>query len=250
MAEQNEQKKQPFASFPGTPVAILFALAMAVLIAASIVFRQEKKPLPVYFDLPAFSLIDQYDEPVTLETFRDHVWVANFFFTTCRGPCPTLTANMARIARETKDWPKGEELRFVSFSVDPERDTPEVLREYIERMNVGDIERWYFVTGPIGEINRVVEQGFRMPLEPWEGPVEPAADGREPSDEPQYHIAHAERFVLVDREGRIRGYYDQEPARLELLQKHMIQLLGDRPKAVRFTEDAPPPRIGEQAPAE
>ncbi len=142
--------------------------------------------------LPSFSLVDQDDRVVTTTDLRGRVWIASFIFTRCPSVCPRLTTRMAALVKETADV-KG--LSFVSISVDPENDTPAVLRVYGERYGA-DFARWRFLTGDQKTLEATVVQGFKMAL------------GRDDAGA----IVHAERFVLVDGEGRIRGYYDAEDA--------------------------------------
>jgi protein SCO1/2 len=105
-----------------------------------------------------------------------------------------------------------EEIRLVSFSVDPEHDTPEVLSEYANRYNA-DSERWLFLTGTMDAIEKLSVGGFKLALDPTAGTeAEP--------------ITHSSRFVLVDREGRIRGYYgNEDPDALDRLISDAKRLL-------------------------
>jgi len=118
-----------------------------------------------------------------------HVWVADFVYTRCPQFCPALTAQMARLQPRlaTGDDP----VRLVSFSVDPAHDTPEVLRAYADRAGAGG--DWLFVTGPRSAVATLLRDGFHVA---W-------ADNGPPEDP----ITHSDRFVLVDRHLRIRGYY-------------------------------------------
>lgn len=142
--------------------------------------------------LPTFSLVDQDGRAVTLADLRGRVWIASFIFTRCPSICPRLTTKMAALVDRTK----GEEhLAFVSISVDPDNDPPPVLRAYGERYGA-DFARWRFLTGDQKTLEATVVQGFKVAL------------GRDDTGA----IVHAERFVLVDAEGRIRGYYDADDA--------------------------------------
>ena len=118
------------------------------------------------------------------------VVIADFVFTRCGASCPMMSLRMAKLEKALPDVG----VRFVSFSVDPEYDTPPVLQEYAE--SFGAPGRWLFLTGDKGAIFRLSKDGFKLAVD----------DGTPVSeDEP---ILHSTRFVLVDGEGRIRGYYD------------------------------------------
>ena len=148
---------------------------------------------------PNFELIDQRGQPFGSDALDGRLWVANFVFTRCAGICPRLSARMARLQQVLEEEPLRDEVRLVSFSVDPEHDRPEVLAGYAERYRA-DPERWVFLTGTRDEIWELSRLGFRLAVD--EDPGDP--------DEP---LLHSGKFVLVDRAGRIRGYYDalEEP---------------------------------------
>lgn len=148
--------------------------------------------------LPAFTLRDQDGAVVTESALRGQVTIVNFIFTRYPTICPKLTAQMSEMVKTTSDV---EGLAFVSISVDPENDPPPVLRAYGERHGA-DFARWRFLTGDQKALEATVVQGFKMAL------------GRDDTGA----IVHAERFVLVDHEAHIRGYYDAgDDGRRELL---------------------------------
>lgn len=140
---------------------------------------------------PAFSLVSERGKTVTRESLAGKVWIADFIFTRCGGSCPILSSRLAALSERTGDEPR---LRFVSFDVDPEHDTPEVLAEYARKLGA-DPERWTFLRGERAVIRSMIKDGFKLAIE------DGAADSVEP-------ILHSTRFVLVDGEGQIRGYYD------------------------------------------
>ena len=149
--------------------------------------------VPVFSTVPDFSLTERSNRPITRKDLDGKVWVADFIFTYCSGICPTMSANMEKLqARLPKD------VMLVSFTVDPQNDTPAVLTEYARRYNA-DPERWLFLTGEIEGIQKLSMDGFKLAIDTESGTaVEP--------------ITHSSRFVLVDREGKIRGYYGTEDA--------------------------------------
>ena len=143
--------------------------------------------------LPDFSLTGvtvDGTSPFDLRTMRGRVWVADFIFTRCAGPCPMLTANMAGLQ---KSLPKS--IGLLSFTVDPDHDSPEVLTLYARKFSA-DPQRWFFLAGEKAELIRVVRDGFLMPI------VENAAAS------PGERVTHSTKMVLIDAEGRIRGWYD------------------------------------------
>jgi len=141
--------------------------------------------LPTHGVIPDFVLTDQSGREFrSNERLNGKVWVANFIFTTCAGPCPRMSAQM----REVRDAGKSHDVRLVSFTIDPARDTPEVLAAYGKRFGA-DPDRWYFLTGPQKELHNLCRNAFML------GNV----DGT---------LEHSTRFVLIDRHSRIRGYYD------------------------------------------
>lgn len=153
--------------------------------------------LPVLTEVPNFSLTRESGEAFSsAESLRGHVWVANFIFTTCPSVCPTLTSQMGNLERRTR----GTDVRFVSFSVDPTTDTPEVLLRYA-RGHDANLERWAFLTGDASEMRAVIEEGLRMRMGE-------RADG---------DILHGAHFVLVDATGHVRGFYRNEGPEQERL---------------------------------
>jgi cytochrome oxidase Cu insertion factor (SCO1/SenC/PrrC family) len=164
-----------------------------------------------YGSVPQFILTERSGDAVGLDQLRGKIWIADFIYTACTDTCPMQTAMMAKLQQEYLARP---ELQFVSFTVDPERDTPEVLRSYASRYQA-DPQRWYFLTGPRERIIRLIQDGFRLAVAA--SPV--AAD-------PNGMIPHSPRFVLVDKDSRIRGYYDsRELEALARLKNHIDILL-------------------------
>lgn len=149
--------------------------------------------LPRLGTLPAFQLVERSGRPLTSASLRGKIWVSDFIFTTCGGACPAMTARMARLRREVPD-----EVVFVSFTVDPAHDTPEALSRYAASFKADD--RWLFVTGPQKELYKLSTDGFKLAA--MEVPPEEQKAG---GDGP---FLHSSKFVLVDRFGDIRGYYD------------------------------------------
>jgi protein SCO1/2 len=152
--------------------------------------------LPSYGVVPDFSLTDQAGQPFhSDQRLNGHVWVADFIFTNCMGPCPRMSTQMNQIQRALADAP---EVRYVSFTIDPDRDTPEVLAQYGRRYKA-DPAKWHLLTGTRAELRKLNWDTFHL------GDV----NGQ---------LEHSTRFVLVDAKSRIRGYYDSsEPQNIDTL---------------------------------
>jgi protein SCO1 len=145
----------------------------------------KSQKLPVLGQIQDFSLTDVNNKTVTPADLKGKVWVAKFFFTTCGGICPTMSKNLAALHRS---YVLEKDVRMVSISVNPDTDTPEVLKQYAKKFNA-DTDQWIFLTGPIADIQKLAVESFKL------GSIE----------EPVFHSPH---LTLVDREGHIRGYYD------------------------------------------
>jgi protein SCO1/2 len=161
--------------------------------------------------VPPFSLTERSGRTVTRDDLRGSIWIADFIFTRCGGTCPMLSASMARLqqrlglAAVSSPAPgavaappasAAPELRLVSFSVDPAHDTPEVLARYADAYRA-DPRAWLFLTGERAALYELILRGFRLSV----------AESETARADPNEMITHSDRFVLVDREGRIRGYY-------------------------------------------
>jgi cytochrome oxidase Cu insertion factor (SCO1/SenC/PrrC family) len=169
---------------------------------------------------------------VTRADLVGRVWVANFIYTQCTETCPLQSAQLARLQAE---FAAESDLRLVSITVDPERDTPAVLSRYAERY-AADPARWLFLTGDKGAIYRLARDGFRL------GVVDPDDEGKVsrplhrfgPTPAWATHgskglIMHSPRLVPVDRRLRIRAYHrpDEEQS-LERLRQNLRSLLKER----------------------
>lgn len=146
---------------------------------------------PGFRTVPSDTLTDQLGHHVSLADFRGKVWVADFIFTRCSGPCPVMSMKMSEIAREFKD---STAVVLVSFSVDPEYDTPERLKAYAEEYKA-DNQQWRFLT-TLDKIKvwDLAMKGFAL------------SAGEDTTRDGRGMIFHDERLVVVDRQGEIRGY--------------------------------------------
>jgi len=154
--------------------------------------KRSADDVPVLGQLPEFALVDQNEQAFTRDTMEGDIWVSAFVFTHCKSTCPRLTAHMKGLQTRVSDVPSAN---FVSVSVDPRNDTPEVIKAYMTK-NALDERNWRFVTGDEEAIRYVVVEGFKVPI----GDDESRVAG---SDE----IMHSNSFVLVDDKAQVRGYY-------------------------------------------
>jgi protein SCO1 len=182
---------------PKQGTAWKLTLLLIPLVTAGLLFwlRQmqvnalSNRPLPSFGTVPEFNLTNQDAQPFGSQNLAGKIWVADFIFTTCPGPCPIISTRMSELQKPLAK----SDVRLVSFTVDPEKDTPEVLRAYADKLRKEPF-RWDFLTGPLDTITSLSRDGFKLAL----------AEGKEPGSGP----VHSTRFVLVDRGGTIRGYYD------------------------------------------
>jgi protein SCO1/2 len=199
----------------GRPLVWLVVIALVAAWPVVWTLRTRIPPSPpVLGALPAFRLTDQHGRPFGSQELAGRVWVASFIFTRCETVCPAVTRKMARIQDRTRNLEPA--LHLVSFSVDPEHDTPERLAEYA-RAHRASPRMWTFLTGPADAVRETVEKGLRVTMERDAGDPSPAA------------ITHGSHLVLVDGEGRIRGYYDPEtPAAMDRVVRDAALLANGR----------------------
>lgn len=184
--------------FFGAPWPWLLVIAAVVLFnIIRAVTASLPPPLPLLGEVPAFSLTDQHGRAYGSDDLRGRAWVANFIFTRCPTVCPAFTRKMGRIQHRSRGL--GNALHLVSFSVDPEFDTPERLAAYAHEHRASD-RAWSFLTGPLDDIKAVVIDGLKTSM--GNGDPQGNFEG----------IFHGSHFVLVDPAMQIRGYYDANDA--------------------------------------
>jgi protein SCO1 len=165
-----------------------------------------------YGTVPAFELANQNGQPFGSTQLAGRIWIADFIYTTCPGPCPMISSRMSELQKPLEK----SDVHLVSFSVDPEKDTPQVLRAYAEKLQA-DPARWDFLTGPKSAIYKLSHDGFKLAV----------SDGGDERGIP----VHSTRMVLVDRHGQIRGYYDAAEAdAVTKLLADANHLLREQPK--------------------
>jgi len=165
-----------------------------------------------YGIVPPFQLVNQNGRAFGSAQLAGKIWIADFVYTSCPGPCPMISSRMSELQKPLEQT----DVHLVSFSVDPEKDTPEVLRGYAEKLQ-GDPKCWDFLTGSKSAIYKLSHDGFKLAV----------SDGGAEAGIP----VHSTRMVLVDRHGEIRGYYDATEAdAVTKLLADTSHLLREQPK--------------------
>jgi len=192
---------EPRRSLLRSPYAWVALGGIAVLTVLRALFPPPP-PAPMLGRVPAFQLVDTRNEPFGSADLAGHPWIANLFFTRCGSICPKLMSDTAALAERLLQA-RAVGVRIVSITVDPEHDTPEILRAYGEARSI-DPQRWALLTGPFADIEAVVTAGLAL------GMGRPSTDAAGLVD-----IAHAGKLVVVDGSGCIRGYFDTDATGLD-----------------------------------
>lgn len=191
-----------------TTIKRVFPLALSALIILMaiswlIFWSQAQKQTPDNFygteddvlhdfgPVAEFNLTERSNKPLGLADLKGKIWIADFIFTTCPGPCPILTQKMSQMQTAMQ---YADDVKLVSFSVDPERDTPEILSQYADSYGAQP-DKWYFLTGDKKEIYNFAIKSLKLNI-----------------TEEDNTIIHSTMFVLVDKNGHIRGYYNTSKA--------------------------------------
>jgi protein SCO1/2 len=194
-------------------------LLIPILTAAALFWLRQlevhalaRRTISSYGDAPAFQLVNQEGRPFGSSRLAGKIWIADFIFTTCPGPCPMISSRMSEMQKPLRDT----DVHLISFTVDPDKDTPEVLRGYAEKLHAQP-NRWDFLTGAKTAIYDISRHGFKLGV----------SGGTEDSGTP----VHSTRMVLVDRHGVIRGYYDATaPDAVTKVLADASHLLREQPK--------------------
>ena len=172
----------------------------------------KQRTISSYGTVPSFQFVNQSAQPFGSAQLNGKIWIADFIYTTCPGPCPMISTRMGELRKPLEKT----DVHLVSFSVDPEKDTPTVLRGYAEKLRA-EPNRWDFLTGSKSAIYKLSHDGFKLAI----------SDGKEEAGVP----VHSTRMVLVDRHGQIRGYYEAtEPDAVTKLVADTNHLLREQPK--------------------
>jgi len=195
----SEMKKHPGALLFGVIGSIL------ILVFASLVIGWADKSssaLPVYGEVPEFNFVECRGDSFGLPDMLGEINIVDFIFTRCQSVCPVMANKFVKLYKLYQEYP---DIRFVSISVDPEYDTPEVLQMYAQAHGVHDM-RWVFLNAPIEDVIQLSEEGFFLPAD-------------------QLPMGHSAKFTLVDRAGKIRGYYNsQDWASVNVMKTHIKKL--------------------------
>jgi protein SCO1/2 len=177
---------------------VLLGLPLVVATVFFFVWRGQinqlaNRSIRSYGTVPNFQLTNQNNQPFGSTQLAGKIWIADFIFTSCPGPCPMVSSRMSELQRPLEKT----DVHLVSFSVDPEKDTPDVLRGYADKLKAQPA-RWDFLTGSKSTIYDLSKNGFKLAV----------SDAGEEAGVP----VHSTRIVLVDRHGEIRGYYEATAA--------------------------------------
>jgi protein SCO1/2 len=163
--------------------------------------------IPVLAQLPDFEFTERSGQPFGTPQMQGKINVVDFIFTHCQGPCPIMASKLIELYHL---YENSDRIQFVSISVDPERDSLARLRQYAENLGVTD-NRWLFLRAPIDDVISLSEEGFMLAADDLPG-------------------GHSTKFVLVDHEGNIRGYYDSlDDNSLRLMKTHIKVLAQEMP---------------------
>jgi cytochrome oxidase Cu insertion factor (SCO1/SenC/PrrC family) len=167
--------------------------------------------------VPAFTFTERSGTTVTHDSLKGKVWIASFVFTRCNGPCPQVTATMARVQEDLKEF---DDVRLVTFTIDPERDTLKDLNQYADRYRA-DAKRWLFLTGPEKQVHALAKDGFKLLAE------------RSATPKPGEEFDHSSKIAVVDKAGVIRGYFNGKPDADPTEAEATIQRLVAKVKSLR-----------------
>ena len=186
--------------------ALLLTVALIAVAFVRIRLQESglRKPLDVLGEVPFFTLTNQFGRPLSLSNLLGQVWVADVIFTTCPVSCERMTQRMHALE---KDLPPQLPVKFVSITANPGYDSPEVLKKYAQRHEI-DQARWHFLTGIKRDVYALSVGGLKF-----------AVLDNEDKSNPDNLFVHSTQFVLVDKHGRIRGYFEgtEEEDRQQLL---------------------------------
>ncbi len=180
-------------------IAALIVFSMMIVACTA---KKEEKPLPVFGEryiengdtvfhtIAPFQFVDQDSALVTNETFRGKIYIADFFFTSCRTICPIMKTQMLRVYDSLKNDP---DVLILSHTIDPEYDTVALLHDFANRLGV-ESSKWHFVTGVQDSIYKIAQTSYFATA---------MADENEPDG-----FIHSGAFLLLDKQQRIRGKYD------------------------------------------
>jgi protein SCO1/2 len=184
------------------------------------VTRELPPPLPVYYQAPIFSLTNEFGKAFGSTELNGKYYIANFMFTSCPSTCPALMLKMDQVQKRIRGL--GTKAQIVTFTVDPETDTPDVLYKFARKRNTNPYV-WNFLTGSKADLKKIVIDGFKVPMS--EKHTVKKVVGSESIS--LMDIAHTDKVVLVDDKGRVRGYYDTDKIGIDKLMIDLGLLVND-----------------------
>jgi protein SCO1 len=170
-------------------------ITILAILTAFIIVPFRGQPLPVLGQMSEFTLTNQDHQNVTLASLHGDVWIADVIFTRCAGQCPIMSSHMRTIQDAL---PAGLPIKLISFTTDPDFDTPSVLKQYGARFSAHD-GQWMFLTGTKASLRQATVDGLKLSVMENSGQGDPGA-----------LFIHSEKLVVLDQDGRIRGYFDGE----------------------------------------
>ncbi|GAB4021724.1 MAG: hypothetical protein Fur0010_24780 [Bdellovibrio sp.] len=192
----------------------LFWLIFVLVVFSYPIYRSIQRELPPelprLFQVPTFNLTNEFNKPFGTKDLKGKPYLATFAFTSCPTTCPGLMEKMQTVQKRIKGL--GTKVAMVTFSVDPENDTPEVLHKYARKLHANPYV-WNFVTGPKADLEALLIDGFKVPM----GSKEEVSKQLGNEKISLFDIVHTEKVVLVDGEGFVRGYYSIDKQSLDLL---------------------------------
>lgn len=195
-----------FETIADAPRVVRYALPVLLAVGAGCLLAAILLPPPgtertdgekLAHEVPDFQLTERSGQPVSKDDLRGKVWVASFVFVKCTGPCPSVSATMARLQSEL-DLANSPDLRLVSVTVDPARDTLEDLKKYADHYRAHP-ERWLFLrAGSEDEVHKLAKDGFFLGVN----------RSKEANPTPGQEFDHSTMLAVVDKRGRVRDHFD------------------------------------------
>lgn len=182
--------------------------------------RELPPPLPVYYQVPTFNLTNEFGKNFGTNELNGKYYIANFMFTSCPSTCPALMEKMDQVQKRIRGL--GTKAQIVTFTVDPDTDSPEVLYKFARKRNSNPFI-WNFLTGKKADLQKIVVDGFKVPM----GEKTVVQKKLDNQNITLMDIAHSDKVVLVDTKGRVRGYYSTDKIGIDKLMIDLGLLVND-----------------------
>lgn len=212
-----------YAGYVGAKVWRVVQLDQSSPIASGHQMPDKFRPIVVTWnEFSKVTLIERSGEPLPLKQFEGKVWVLNFFFATCPATCKTISGNIARISKDLAD----QDVTFVSISVDPETDTPQLLSEYAKGFGA-DEKKWLFLTGDFELIRSLCADIFKLPVE---------------------RKTHTDDLVVISRDGDVMGKFNtKDDASVAKMKRTIDRCIKAQPGELRKQREAEEKKVAEEA---